>query len=158
VEFISSLIYYLRYAIPPCKYGISPLHPINNDYFPWMNSSLMSLVPQPTHVNQTVDSVDMQKIHESFWNGNIYFEESDCGINLLFICGVICKRWNLFLVWYTICGMQDLHVSVGFLPYICTWMKMVFPFEKSINIYLYPPVKVWSQRTIFLPYICTWTF
>ena len=25
---------------------------------------------------------------------------------------------------------------------------MVFPFEKSINMYPYPPVKVWSQRTI----------
>ena len=43
-----------------------------------MNSSLTSLVPQPTHVNQTADSVDKQKIHERFLNGNIYFEESDC--------------------------------------------------------------------------------
>ena len=64
------------YPYPPVK--VWSQRTINNDYFPWMNSSLTLLVPQPTQVNQTADSVDKQKIHESFWNGNIYFEESDC--------------------------------------------------------------------------------
>jgi len=64
------------YPYPPVKAWSQ--RTIHNDYFPWMNSSLTSLVPQPTHLNQRADSVDKQKIHESFWNGNIYFEESDC--------------------------------------------------------------------------------
>ena len=32
--------------------------------------------------------------------------------------------------------------------YIKIKQKIVFPFEISINMYPYPPVKVWSQRTI----------